>query len=109
MEKNEYFQNIAVAARDERIRKSEWTDEEVKIYHEGEKNALREVLMMFNVTRPEQSRTYIENIWGVHELKNMIEIHIKSLNNKLILARRIYRSQVKTINKLSQTDIQKND
>lgn len=103
--KDEYFQNISTYIHDTRIRKADWTAKELEIYHIGKKDAFREVLMLINMQHDEEKRTYIENMWGEHELKNMIEIYLKSLHDKLNLARRLYRKQQNQIETLSQVTL----
>ena len=98
-ETKEYFRDLAQEIHDRRVKKADYTPEELTIYHEAKKDAFREVLMLFNQSSSEK-RTYIESMWGEHELKNMIEIHIKSLNDKLALARRIFLSQQRELKKL---------
>ena len=101
-ETSKYFRDLAQEIHDRRVQKADYTPEELKIYHEAKKDAFREVLMLFNQSTT-QKRTYIEHIWGEHELKNMIEIHVKSLNDKLLLARRIFLQQKKEIAHLQKT------
>jgi len=99
MEKNEYFKEISLLAKQKR----EFSASEKVLIEEEVKEELEKI---FAALHPSLDDKRIwENHFPLSDLREYIFIEIRTLHEKILKARKIYLTQQRIINNLSQLTI----
>jgi len=98
MDKNEYFKAISVLAREKR----EISTEEKALIEREVVEELKKILCEFH---PEKKDLWEERNFTFYELRKYISLEISTLRDKIIKARKIYLTQQRIIENLSQLTI----
>lgn len=101
MEKSEYFKEIANLAHEKRST-SEYSAEELSAYHEGQKQAYINILMLVN---PKNKEIFEKMKINHYEAKNYAVLSLKDLLRRLDLARSKFKAMDKIILSLRPTTI----
>lgn len=76
--------------------------EKLKAYHDGQKSAYIDVLVMIN---PEHKHYWNSHYSEFHEIKKFAHLNVQSLLDRLEKAKSVYRAQQAILRVVSQTSV----